>query len=145
MRTTPAGCNVSVPDRLPTGPDPSRADDLLLPLLAAGATAASAAAVAGVSERTVRRRVRDEDFRLALQRERGALRRQLVDRLVVAALAAVDHLGALAEPGNIDATRLSAAKTTLEFSARHLAVVDLNDRIAELEERAEALSHGRRR
>ena len=135
---------MSAPDRLPTGPDPSRADDLLLPLLAAGATAASAAAVAGMSERTVRRRVKDEDFRIALQRERGALRRQLVDRLVGAALAAVDHLGALSEPGNTDATRLTAARTTLEFSARHLAVVDVNDRLAELEERAAAMSINRR-
>lgn len=124
------------------GPDPCRMDPIILPLLAAGTTIAMAAAAAGVSERTVRRRSKDEGFRRALQCERSALRRRLVDRLVDASLAAVGTLSALADQDNGDATRLAAARATLEFTVRHLAVVDLNDRIAELEERAGVSSDG---
>lgn len=59
----------------------------------------------------------------------------LIDRLVGSSLAAVDTLAALAEPGNSDPTRLTAAKATLEHTSRHLAVADISQRLGEIEER----------
>lgn len=120
-------------DRLPPGPDPARADSVLVPMLAAGATIVAAAEAAGINERTVRRRIRDDCFRADLQRERTAIRRQLVARLVASSLAAVDTLAELAEPGNSDTIRLTAAKASLDLAGRHLAAGDLSDRIADLE------------
>jgi len=77
--------------------------------------------------------MKNETFRQALQYERSAVRRQLIDRLVNGSLAAVDTLRVLAEPGNTDTTRLAAAKAMLEFSGRHLTA-DLIDRLAALED-----------
>jgi hypothetical protein len=96
----------------------ARADATLLAALASGATAAEAAATAGVSERTVRRRLSAPDFAARLEQARAEILDVALVRLSARALAAVDVLAALTGPDVGPATRLGAAKAILDLGMR---------------------------
>ena len=120
-----------------------RADDPLLLALACGLSAEQAAEEAarqaGVSVKTAYRRLGDAAFAARL----GDLRRDLLARaaamLTAAAVESVRTLADLLKPANAPATRLNAARATLEHGVKLRALVaveaspkDLDDRLAQL-------------
>jgi hypothetical protein len=95
-------------------------DSALVAALAAGLTCAEAGRVAGVSERTVRRRLQEEDFRAELAMARASLLDRAIGRASDAATEAVDVLTSVMRSGKSDTARISAARTLLQFSShRH--------------------------
>jgi hypothetical protein len=115
-------------------------DLTLVMALAAGLTNKQAAKEAGVSERTVVRRLGDPAFRKQVADARATTVEQAAARLTAASLMAVktllELLGAESE-----SVRLSAAKGILEIGTKmreagelETKVKDLADRLAQLEE-----------
>jgi hypothetical protein len=114
----------------------SGADAVLVAVLAAGATYDAAAAQAGVSERTVRRRMDEPEFRQQVDAARADLVTQTTARLVSASVEAVATLEALLGPETPPAQRLGAAKAVIELATRLREQEDLASRITALEEGA---------
>jgi hypothetical protein len=108
-------------------------DDSLILALACGATAEAAAAKAGVSRRTVFRRLSDDDFR---RRLRGA-RQEMVERasgmLTAASMEACRTLLSLMEGQSPHSARLGAAKAILELGVRLRDLTEIEARLAALE------------
>jgi hypothetical protein len=117
-------------------PKPRKADDALLLALACGLNAEQAARQAGVSVSTAYRRLDDPAFRVRLD----ALRRDMLARasamLTAAAVEAVRTLADLLKPANGPAVRLNAARSVLEHGVKLRGLVEVEDRLADLEERA---------
>lgn len=90
------------------------ADAALLAALAAGLTYAEAGAAAGISERTARRRVADEEFHAQLTDARAALLDRAIGQASDAAAAAVVALRSLLGSES-ETTRISAARALLQF------------------------------
>ena len=114
------------------GGDRSNADHLIVAALAAGTTNQEAATAAGVGERTVRRRLEDPSFRRQVSDARSALLEQAVSRMAGATTEAADTLRSLlkAESENV---RHAAAKTLLDLTSKGIELLDLAERIAQLE------------
>src|SRR5262245_3905144 len=93
------------------------ADSALIAALAAGDTAAEAARKAGVSERTVRRRLDDPGFKRALEAAKAEALARAVAKLSDRAVAAVDTLAALLDAES-ESVRLGAARSVLELGSR---------------------------
>jgi transposase-like protein len=119
------------------------ADDLLMLALACGATLENAARQAGISESTVRRRIKDPEF----QRKITALRWDMVQRavgMVTAAMAeSVKTLVVLQKETVPSSSRLGAARTMLEIGLKLREQNDLEQRLAALEEQVTATSADR--
>jgi hypothetical protein len=111
-------------------------DGPLLEGLAAGLTVREAATKANVSERTAHRRLADPQFRELVVRTRGEMRSRSVGKLADGSSRAVatleDLLGAAYPP----AIRLGSARAILEHTARMSETVELEERIATLEQAA---------
>jgi len=90
------------------------ADAVLVVALAGGATAAEAAKSAGVSERTVRRRLADADFVSRVEAVRSEMLDTAVARVSAGAVAAVDTLVGLMTPDSSPSVRLAAARAILQ-------------------------------
>ena len=114
------------------------ADPALIAALAGGATIAEAAIRAGVSERTVYRRLEDADFRASVQQARADLVTQAVARLAEAGGEAVATLRALLGEGTLPAVRLGAARAVLELGTKLRESEELERRLSELEAALEA-------
>lgn len=123
-----------------SGPGRSGADDLLATALAGGASLTDAASLAGVSPRTVRRRLRDPAFRRRLQRLRDNLTSQAIGLLSRHAAKAVDVLAKELDSKNVK-HRIGSAKTLLQLLLRGRELVDLQDRVADLEGSDEDTDH----
>jgi hypothetical protein len=108
-------------------------DDHLVMALACGATVEAAAQAAGLSKRTVYRRLDDPDFR----QRRQALRADLVQRTAAMLTAAggesVRTLLALQKERIPPATRLGAARAALEIGLKLREQAELEQRIAALD------------
>lgn len=108
-------------------------DEVVLMALACGATADTAARQAGVSRRTVTRRLSDPNFQARLQ----ALRDEMVQRssgmLTASAGEAVKTLVALQSTTTPASVRLGAARAIIELGIKVRETVELIQRIAELE------------
>lgn len=89
-------------------------DDRLLTALASGCHVENAAAVAGVSQRTVYRRLADPVFRGRLDAAREALRESILARLADAGHDAIGALWDLMHDSRDDGIRLKAAKALLD-------------------------------
>jgi hypothetical protein len=117
-------------------PNHKKADDALLLAIACGATVENAARQIGLHERTVYRRIKSPDF----QRKLRVLRADMLGRtsaaLTAAATEAVRTLLDLQKPGVQAAVRLGAARAILEIGAKVRETVELEARIAALEDRA---------
>ena len=113
-------------------------DDALVLALAAGGSVADAARHVGCCEKTVRRRLQDPLFREAVRKLRGELLERAVGRLTGLGLRAADQLGELMDSGQREQTRLGAARATLDFMLRGTELVEIEQRLANLEEAAEA-------
>jgi hypothetical protein len=117
-------------------------DSLLALALASGQSTAAAAEQAGISQRTVERRLADPAFRRQVADFRGELLATALGRLADNLTRAADTVAALLdapEPHH----RLRAARTLFSFALRLRDAVDLGDRVrdleAELARRQEAL------
>jgi hypothetical protein len=113
------------------------ADEALLLALACGATKENAAHKAGVSERTVYRRLKDPEFRQRLQTLRTDMVQRAANVLTASAMEAVKTLLSLQEGTVSNSVRLGAARTILEQMARLRELADVEERLSALEQRLE--------
>jgi AcrR family transcriptional regulator len=97
-------------------------------------TASEAAAAAGVSERTVRRRLSDPEFKNLVDESRTELLDAALVRLTSQAIHAVDTLAGLMKPQEPPSVRLGAAKAILDFGLRLRAEGELGDRLSAIED-----------
>jgi hypothetical protein len=122
------------------GGDRRNADPLLIAALAGGATNQDAARRAGVSEKTVYRRLDDPTFRQQVADARAGLVTRAVAMLAEAGTEAVRTLRALLADGTPPAVRLGAARAVLELGTRLRESEELERRLAALEEQQAALA-----
>jgi len=117
---------------------PARRDDALALSLACGATVEAAARSAGVSERTVYRRLREPDFQKRIKEARTDLVRRSAGLLSAASGEAVRTLLALMKESAPPSVRLGAARAVLELGikVRELAELEAEVRALELEVKA---------
>ncbi len=109
------------------------ADTVLATALAAGHTQAQAGQLAGVSPRTVARRMEEPDFRQAIREARAALMEQATGKLADATTRVADELVALLSDESAT-VRLSASRSILDAAGRYAESLDMTERIAALEE-----------
>ena len=121
------------------------ADDVLMLALACGATLENAARQAGVSESTVRRRTKDPQFQRKLQTLRADMVQRASGALTAAGTESVRTLLDLQRPSVPPATRLGAAKATLELGMKVRETAELEQRLAALEEQVAANADDKRR
>jgi hypothetical protein len=119
---------------------PAKDDRLLLALLSgAGCEEAARRVPCGVN--TVRRRLRDPEFKRRLDEERERILRQATDALVAHVLAAVVRLGALvADPDSELA--LKAVNVTLTHATRFVDLADHGRRLQDIVARLAKLDGG---
>jgi hypothetical protein len=108
-------------------------DTLLVTALAKGATAAQAALQAGVSERTVYRRLQKPDFQARIDAFQQETLQRAAAVLTAAAQEAIHSLVALQDPSAPPSVRRAAAHDILDMSMRLRAAADLEKRLAALE------------
>ena len=108
-------------------------EDALLLALACGATVEVAAKQCGLSDRTIYRRLKDADFKARLQAVRSDMVGRSAGLLTAAASEAVRTLLALQKDSAPPAVRLGAARAVLEVGMKLREVVDLQNRMEELE------------
>lgn len=111
-----------------------KAEDALLMALACGASVDQAARQCGLSSRTIYRRLAEGDFR-RLQTLRSDMVSRTAGTLTAAATEAVRTLLELLKRPATDAVRLGAARAVLEIGMKVREVTDLQEQLAELEQR----------
>ncbi len=114
------------------------ADNQLLLALTCGATVETAAAQARISPSTAYRRLNEPEFQRRLQALRAEMVQRAAGMLTAAAMEAVKTLLSLQHTDQPGAVRLGAARTVLEMGMRLREVADLEQRLAELEQRLDA-------
>ena len=102
--------------------------------LAAGGTVEAVAGLAGVSERTVHRRLAEPDFRRQVTAARDEMVARSVARLSATSTLAADCLRELLKARS-ETVRLGAARAVIELGARLREQEDLAERVRALEER----------
>jgi hypothetical protein len=115
-----------------------RRDDALAVALAAGQTLRDAAVAAGIGERTATRRWTDPAFRQRVAGLRAAAVERAVGKLADATTEAADVLRKLLAAES-ESVRLSASRTLMELTARLRESVELEQRIAALEQHQRAM------
>jgi hypothetical protein len=116
-------------------PPRKKAEDALLLALACGATVEVASRQCGLSERTIYRRLKEQDFKRKLRDVRADMLARTSAALSAAATEAVRTLLDLQKSGVQAAVRLGAARAILEIGLKLRETVDLEARIAALEDR----------
>ena len=109
-------------------------DPLIAEALVEGCGQAEAARRAGVSERTVRRRLKDPAFQILLRDRRNELLKRTADRFMSLHDRALDAV----EAGLGDScgdTRLRAARMVFDIGSRYRDRVELEARLEEVEKR----------
>ena len=114
-------------------------EDALLLALACGASVEAAAKQCGITDRTIYRRLKDTAFKARLQAVRSDMVGRSAGLLTAAASEAVRTLLALQKDSAPPAVRLGAARAVLEVGMKLREVVDLQNRMDELEELVETL------
>lgn len=112
----------------------TKRDDRLIAALASGRTYQQSADEAGVSLRTVNRRMSDPEFRELVRAARSQLLDAATGRLAHAATAAVDALSDLAENAESEVARVSAAKALVNLIIPLGERIDFEERLCKLEE-----------
>ncbi len=115
-------------------PQRKKNEDPLLLALACGATVEAAARQCGLSDRTVYRRLQDPEFQKKLENVRADMIQRSAGMLTAAAGEAVRTLLALQKDSIPAAVRLGAARAVLEVGMKLRQMVELEQRLAELEE-----------
>jgi F420-0:gamma-glutamyl ligase len=108
-------------------------DSTLAMALASGESVGAAAEQAGVTDRTVRRKLSDPEFRRQVADLRGELMSRALDRMTDNMTRAADVLAGLLDEQN-PAVRLRAARSLLTLGLRLRDSIDLNNRIRDLED-----------
>jgi hypothetical protein len=111
------------------------ANDKLLMALACGATVEAAARGAGVSRRTAHRRLKDPEFSRRLRQTRTELTQRTAGMLSGAGGEAVKTLLTLMRDPTPPAVRLGSARAVLELGIKVRESAELEERVADLEER----------
>jgi hypothetical protein len=111
-----------------------KGDSALLTALAAGATVREAAERAGLSERTTYRRLEDAEFRRRVTEARAAMVERAVGRLADGLTDAAAKLRQLLAARS-EAIQLAAARSLLELGVKLREAVELEQRLAGLEQR----------
>ena len=119
-----------------------KGDAELLLALACGASVENAAQRAGLSRRTVFRRLAAPAFRAQVAEARAEMVRRAAGMSTAAGLPAIKTLTTLQESATSEAVRLGAARATIELGCRLRETVEWAERLASLEGRLEALLGG---
>jgi len=114
-------------------PGRTSADETLVTLLAGGATRQQAAQSAGVGERTVYRRLEDPVFRARIEEVRADMLARTSSMLTAAGAAAAGTLVHLLRAES-DAVKLAAAVRIIELGGKLRTDLELEARIAALED-----------
>jgi len=114
-----------------------QADELLLMALACGATVEAAARKANVSVPTVYRRLQDPEFTQRLTKLRAEMVQRTAGSLTAAGMEAIKTLLALLQASYSGSVRLGAARAVLELGVRLRESVELEERIAALEQKSD--------
>jgi hypothetical protein len=102
----------------------------------------AAANKAGLSRRTVYRRLADPDFRAQVTEVRAEMVRRAAGMVSAAGLGAAKTLTALQESATSESVRLGAARATIELGCKLRETVEWTERLAALEGRLEDLLGG---
>lgn len=109
-------------------------DEKILSALIAAKTISAAATAAGVSERTIYSRLADDDFRAEYERRQSMTLDAACKALQEAMTDAVNVLTSIMkEAATSPATRISAARSVLEYGMKLKELTDLAARVAALE------------
>jgi HEAT repeat protein len=106
--------------------------------LACGATTEGAAQKADIGVATVYRRLKDPDFKDRLQKIRADIVQRTTGSATAAGIEAIKTLVALMRDSNPGSVRLGAARAVLELGTKLRESVELEQRIAVLEQRTDA-------
>lgn len=120
-----------------------KGEDKLLLALASGETIRAAAASAGITERTVARRLEEEEFRRQVAQLRAAMIDSAMGRMADGMADAATTLRKLLR-AKAESVRLGAARSLLELTIRLRDNIDFEERITALEQRVEQRSTRRR-
>jgi hypothetical protein len=107
--------------------------------LACGASPESAAQRAGLSLRTVYRRLAEPGFQAQVRQVRGEVVRRAAGLFTAAGMASIKTLTALQEAAASEAVRLGAARAVIELGCKLRDSVELTERLAALEARLASL------
>lgn len=118
--------------RVERGPKRPAADGIAAAALANGSTRGEAARASGLSERTIRRRLSDPDFRALVSDCRARITADVLEGAADLAGRAVTRLGVLLDDDNPHVS-LGAARTILTVAADFGERSELAERIAALE------------
>lgn len=113
-------------------------DEVIITALSFGGSYADAAVQAGTSARTVRRRMADPAFALAVSRRRAERSSEITGQLLHASIDAVRVLRECLDSES-DAVRVRASRTLIELGGRMRLVNELEERLARLEGNADDL------
>jgi hypothetical protein len=116
-----------------------KGDTELVMALAYGASPEHAAHKAGLSRRTVYRRLADPAFRARVTDLRADLARRTAGMITAAGLQAVKTLTTLQESATAEAVRLGAARAMLDLGCKLREHVEWAERLAGLEASLQAL------
>jgi len=114
---------------------PRKNDAALLAALACGATAEAAARKAGMTARTVFRRLKDPSFCEQLKAMKAEIRQRQSDVLNASGMESVKTLLRLQNESQPPSVHLGAARAVLEYGLRLHDSVDFGERLAVLEQR----------
>ena len=120
-----------------------RLEDRALAALLSEPTIVQAATRAGVSESTLLRWLQETQFQARYRTARRQVVEQAVSRLQQATTDAVDALSRNMQCG-VPASEIAAAKAVLDFAVKGVELVDLTERVAQLEQSAAVKEGGRR-
>jgi transposase-like protein len=99
----------------------------------------------GITPNTLLKWMKEPEFDAAYRKARRAAFRQSIARLQQASSAAVTTLlKVMVEPGTPPSTKVRAADSILDHSAKAIELEDIEARVAELERAAEAAKEHRR-
>jgi hypothetical protein len=104
------------------------ADVAIMLALAAGASAPAAAEKAGVSERTVYRRLQDPDFQRAVLKAREKLLDEAIGHIAQASVTAVQTLSTLCSADS-ESVRLGASRTLMDLTMRVRKQMEISAKI----------------
>jgi hypothetical protein len=117
-----------------------KAETELVLALACGATPEQAAQKAGVSARTVYRRLTEMAFRAQVRDLRADMLERAAAMLTAAGLGSVRTLTKLQESAVSESVRLGAARSTIELGCKMREAVDFEERLTALEARSRRLA-----
>jgi hypothetical protein len=107
--------------------------------LACGATHEQAAQKAGVSPRTLYRRLREAAFLAQVREARTEMERRTTGLLTAAGIVALKTLTGLQDAAAAESVRLGAARTILDLGCKFRENLDVAERLKALEARLDGL------